>query len=360
MLNRRRFLLNAGAASLAAPLASMMLSRAGTAFAAEAGKPGEPGWRAFEVTTRVDLADAEGAAQLWLPVIQSAEGYQKASAPKWSTAADSARLAQDPTYAAGILHVNWSGEASPSVEMKQIVSTRDRDASQGLKATADELALELQPTPSMPTDGIVKATAMKIVGDRTRPEDRARAIYDWVVDNTFRDAKVQGCGSGNVRQMLETGYFGGKCADISSLFVALSRAAGIPARDVFGIRVADSGTFKCIGKSGDISKAQHCRAEIYLEPQGWVPVDPADVRKVVLEEKLPLDNPAVQAFRAKSFGNWEMNWVGFNSARDIVLPGGHEREDFLMYPCALTKWGTPDCLNPATFAYSITSREITA
>lgn len=142
--------------------------------------------------------------------------------------------------------------------------------------------------------------------------------------------------------------------------MSLARAAGLPARDVFGIRVADSADFKSLGRSGDITKAQHCRAEVYLDAHGWVPVDPADVRKVVLEENLPLDNPAVRGFREKAYGNWEMNWVGYNTARDLVLPGGELRQGFLMYPAAVTSRGELDCLNPQTFAYSITSREITA
>jgi hypothetical protein len=53
--------------------------------------------------------------------------------------------------------------------------------------------------------------------------------------------------------------------------------------EIFGIRVADSNVMKSLGKSGDITKAQHCRAEVYIDSKGWFPVDPADVRKVVLE-----------------------------------------------------------------------------
>lgn len=106
------------------------------------------------------------------------------------------------------------------------------------------------------------------------------------------------CGTGDIRAMLETGNLSGKCADLSSLFVGLARSVGLPARDVFGIRVADSRFgYKSLGKSGDISKAQHCRAEVWLSGFGWVPVDPADVRKVVLEEKpgLSLGDPLVLA-----------------------------------------------------------------
>jgi transglutaminase-like putative cysteine protease len=145
--------------------------------------------------------------------------------------------------------------------------------------------------------------------------------------------------------------------------VGLARAAGFPARDVYGIRVAESRQFPSLGKSGDISKAQHCRAEVFLEDAGWFPVDPADVRKVVLEQKLPLEHPDVAALRERLFGNWEMNWIGYNSATDIELPGaGTEQPNFafLMYPCAITAKGQPNALDPAGFHYEIAAREIPA
>ena len=40
--------------------------------------------------------------------------------------------------------------------------------------------------------------------------------------------------------MLESKDLGGKCADLNALYVGLARASGLPARDVYGIRVAKS------------------------------------------------------------------------------------------------------------------------
>jgi signal transduction histidine kinase len=140
----------------------------------------------------------------------------------------------------------------------------------------------------------VLSKAREIVGARTAPLENARAIYDWIVDNTFRRAETRGCGLGNIAFMLETGDMGGKCADINSLYVGLARAAGLPARDFFGIRVAESAVSKSLGKSGDITKAQHCRAEVFIEGKGWLPVDPADVRKVVLEEGVAVESDKVK------------------------------------------------------------------
>lgn len=156
-------------------------------------------------------------------------------------------------------------------------------------------------TELLPTDGIVQETAQEIVKDvRGGHLEQARAIYEWVVENTFRDPQTRGCGIGDIKSMLETRNLGGKCADLNAMFVGLCRAAGIPARDVYGVRVATSQLgFKSLGKNGDITKAQHCRAEFYLEGHGWVPVDPGDVRKVVLEEQpgLTLDDEVVKRAR---------------------------------------------------------------
>src|SRR5207247_3965458 len=170
--------------------------------------------------------------------------------------------------------------------------TRDRQVDLNKKPDAsiqeDKAVLDYFKKPSklIKTDGIVADTARGITQGKKSDVDKARAIYAWIVDNTFRDPKVRGCGIGDISTMLETGYLGGKCADLNALYVGLARAAGLPARDVYGIRVAKSEMgYKSLGASSEnVTKAQHCRAEVYLGDYGWVPVDPADVRKVVLEE----------------------------------------------------------------------------
>jgi transglutaminase-like putative cysteine protease len=92
----------------------------------------------------------------------------------------------------------------------------------------------LRPTKLLPTDGIVKATAYQITSGAKTDVEKARAIYEWIVENTFRDPKTRGCGRGDIRFMLESRDLGGKCADLNALYVGLARAAGLPARDVYG------------------------------------------------------------------------------------------------------------------------------
>src|SRR5438105_13245467 len=90
-------------------------------------------------------------------------------------------------------------------------------------------------------DGLVRETALLRVAKGARTDlEKGRAIYEWIVQNTLRDPKTRGCGTGNIKAMLESGNLGGKCADLNGLFVGFARSLGVPARDVYGIRVASS------------------------------------------------------------------------------------------------------------------------
>jgi transglutaminase-like putative cysteine protease len=112
-----------------------------------------------------------------------------------------------------------------------------------------------------------------------------------------------------------------------------------------------------------VTRAQHCRAEFFAQGRGWVPVDPADVRKVALEEppgNLALEDPKVEAARKRLFGNWEMNWLAYNMGHDVKLPNATKAPTlpFLMYINAEADGELRDQLEPDSVRYTITSREI--
>lgn len=376
-VNSRREFLKAGvalAAVAAAPHAAFAQAAGPAAAAAFAPKPGK--WRDFEVVTVLDVKPVEGKAgpaQAWVPLPSyTASDWMKPGESSWKTNAAKAEMVKDPHYGAQMLHLTWAeGEAKPSVEITTRFSTRDRATDftkPGTVAalTPDERALFLAATDLIPTDGIVKATADKITAGKASDLEKSRAIYEWVVENTYRNAATRGCGTGDVGSLLASGNLGGKCADLNALFVGLNRAAGIPARDLYGIRVAPSAFgYKSLGaNSPTISKAQHCRAEVWLEGFGWVAADPADVRKVVLEEppgKNALDDAKVLAARKALFGSWEGNWLAYNDGHDIALPGSAgPKLGFLMYPQAKVASLRHDCLDPDAFAYVIKASEVAA
>lgn len=364
---RRREFLTTGAA-LAAGLALPRRALADTAFA-----PKPDAWRTFAITTRVEIVKPSGKAQAWLPVPSVTEpDWMQPLGNEWKTNATAATVTSEPKYGAQMLHVEWAdGEPAPVVELVSRFSTRDRAVDLSRRGPVHELPaaerkLYTEATELIPTDGIVKTTADRIVGWAFSDVEKARRIYEWIVDNTFRDPKTRGCGIGDIASMLKTDNFGGKCADLNALYVGLARAAGLPARDVYGIRVVPSKFgYKSLGAGSEVvSKAQHCRAEVFLSGFGWVPVDPADVRKVVLEEPpghLSLDDPKVRAARATLFGAWEMNWLAYNFAHDIALPGSSgPKVGFLMYPQAEVGGERLDSLEPDAFKYAITAKETAA
>ena len=326
-------------------------------------------WRVFELTTQVDVLFPVGATRVWLPVpLREDTDWQKGLGDRWTSDRGDLVLASDPAYGAAFVSAAWPQDSTASLTLTSRVATRDRS----VDVTRNAAPAALDPvvarrythaTSLLPTDGIVLETAQLITRGAQTDVECARALYDWICDNTFRDPKVRGCGTGNIKFMLESRNLGGKCADLNALFVGMARSLGIPARDVYGIRVASSASgYKSLGPvTPVISKSQHCRAEFYDETAGWVPVDPADVRKVVLEEQggIPLDDPTTRKARAKLFGQWEMNWLAYNTGNDVSLPGaGKGTIPFLMYPQSETGGQRVDSLDADNFKYTITSKEL--
>ena len=364
-MRRRSFIQAGAAATLLAPLPRFALAQQ---------LPYDPrpaGWRTFEITTRVELLKPAGASRAWVPLPSVESDYQKLIGNTWSGNGAS-RIARDGKYGAAMVVSEWSAsEKAPVVEVVSVFSTQNRavDFSQrnpAIKLDAASAKFSVAPTELIPTDGIVRKTAQEITRGKTSDLDKSRAIYDWIVDNTFRNPKTRGCGVGDIKAMLESGDLSGKCADLNALYVGLARAVDLPARDVYGLRVARSEFgYRSLGVgSPNVTRAQHCRAEVFLTGYGWVPVDPADVRKVVLEEKpqpTTLADPVVPPVRARLFGAWEMNWLAYNDAHDIKLPGSSGPAlAFLMYPQAETGTERLDSLDPDNFKYTITAREIKA
>ena len=368
-MNRRMFL---KVSATAAVVASHLPGLASVARAQQKDFTPRPGtWRTFEITTRVEVLQPSGVARVWLPAPSVVSDYQQSIENNWAGNAKVMRIATEPRYGAVMLYAEFAeGEAAPMVELTSRFKTQDRAVDWSRKTPGREdagaLAFWTQPTELMPTDGIVRDTARDITKGASSDVDKTRAVYDWVMANAYREPKVRGCGIGDVRTMLETRNFGGKCADINALFVALLRSSGVPSRDIYGIRVGPSAFgYKALGaSSANVSRAQHCRAEVYLREHGWVAMDPADVAKVAREETsewLKVDHATVKPVRARLFGGWEGNWIGYNMGHDIALPQGTVKSKlgFLMYPQAETDAGRLDSLDPDNFKYTITTREIT-
>lgn len=210
-----------------------------------------------------------------------------------------------------------------------------------------DYALYLQATSLAPLDPNITELAASITTGRPGLLEKTRAIYDWTVEHTARNPETRGCGAGNVCELLNDPC--GKCADISSIFIALCRASGVPAREVLGLRMSKE-------PIRDITTWQHCWAEFFLPGAGWISVDPADVRKKMLHENLSIDDPATAAYREYFFGGLDAYRIKVGAGRDIHLSpeAGGGSINYLMYPFAQIGDQTLDWLDPENFTYSIT------
>ncbi len=366
---RRTFLKNTAAAAMAASMPALALAQAAPTrreFAPVAGA-----WRTFEVTTRVDVQDPQGITRVWVPVPSVNGDYQRSLESSFSSNG-ATRFMQDGVDGAKMVYAEFpAGSAMPFVEITSRVQTQNRaiDWTQKTAApeSADTLRYFTRPTALIPTDGIVRKTALEATQGAKTDVEKAQKIYDWIVANTYREPKVRGCGEGDIKSMLETGNLGGKCADLNALLVGLCRSVGVPARDVYGIRLVPSafGYKELSGTPTSLKGAQHCRSEVYLKGYGWVGMDPADVAKVMRLETAEwiktTQHPVVAPVNKALFGGWEGNWMAYNTAHDVALPNTKAPKlGFFMYPIAETVEGRVDPYSPDAFKYQITAREIKA
>jgi len=308
------------------------------------------------VTVEVNLsAQKTGeSARLWLPYPFSDRQQTIGDIRVNGDFADSG-VYTDKIHGTPILYAEWPKEATSRklslsfrVERQEVRMTNLPEKEPQWNPA--DYAAYLQATSLGPIDGEVKKLAAQIVKGKKTVLAKAKAIYDWTVANMYRDPATRGCGKGDVCTLLRKP--GGKCTDISSVYVALCRAAGVPAREVFGVR---------LGKKAeeDITTWQHCWVEFFLPGSGWVPVDPADVRKAILVEKLEPNDPKVQEYRDYFWAGLDPYRFAVASGRDLVLnpPQAGAPLNTFGYPYAEVGGQPLDFYDAKAFAYRIGYRE---
>ena len=285
-----------------------------------------------EVTVQVNLnapADAKNV-RLWIPYPVSDE-HQNIEDIRVKGNFSQSGVYREGENGSMALYAEWEGAMRErtltytfKVKRKEVIK-KDFPKKE-LPFSKEEFSQYLKATSLGPTTGKVKELAEKITKGKKTNLEKARAIYDWIVNNMHRDPNIKGCGFGDVEKLLVS--MGGKCGDIHSVFVALTRSVGVPSREIFGIRIPK-------GKEGDMTKAQHCWAEFYMPGYGWVPVDPSDVRKAMLEKKTS-DLKDVKDLVEYFFGAIEENRIAYQTGRDLVLNPAQkgEKMNYFMYPYA--------------------------
>jgi len=162
-LNRRQYPMQRRALLKAAPAAGTVAAVKLIVACAQA-----KGWRSFEVSAHLEIAQAKGAVHAWMPLPLSQDtDYFKTLANSCSGNSERAEIVYDPTYRAAMVSAFFkAGEMQPALDVISRFTVRERNvvlkAGAGMLASREEQAPYLKPPELMPTDGIVKKTADEI------------------------------------------------------------------------------------------------------------------------------------------------------------------------------------------------------
>lgn len=300
------------------------------------------------VTYSIDMSsyDKGKAVKVWLPIPTTSD-YQEIGYTAYDASGGKAELTED-SNGNKMLYIEWDKDTEPSsrtatcsFHVDRYEYLRPNLVENG--TVGDDMKEYLESTSTVPVDGEVKAKAEEITKGKTTVLEKARAIYDWIIENMNRDESVKGCGTGDVCTLLSSKA--GKCTDINSVFVGLCRAAGIPARETFGVRI----------NAEDITKNQHCWAQFYLPGTGWVFADPADVLKAVLKNNWSKDSDETKEKAEYYWGSVDAERVSLSTGRDVELnpkQSGDKLNNF-GYPYAEVDGTAVDYYDPTTFVYKI-------
>ena len=144
--------------------------------------------------------------------------------------------------------------------------------------------------PLMEVDQRIRDMADKACGEERDPARQAMLLLKTVAENEdhySKDPSKPKCGRGSASDCLDHG--GGCCSDMHSLFIALARARGIPARIQYGYRLLDA-------KAGaSFDPGYRCWVEFFIPGAGWVPTDV--VAADAAEEANPLRWASLSAAR---------------------------------------------------------------
>ena len=298
----------------------------------------------------VDAYQAARKVRLWVPYPVSNEN-QKITDVKVDGNYSSSGVYAESEYGNTMLYAEWEEpqdkpELSFSFKVERNEIIRKNFPGKEASSLPPETKKFLASSDLVPTSGVCLDVAEKETKGKTTSLAKAEAIYDYLVETYKRDDSVVGCGTGDVSQLLAGKK--GKCADIHSVFAGLNRSVGVPAKEIFGIRMPSEGQ--------DMTKNFHCRGEFYMPGYGWVPADASDVLKLMLKENLTLNDQKVKDARSYYFGAQTETYIDFGTGRDLALNPPQEggKLNYFMYPYAEVDGKPLDYLSQQDLKYTVT------
>ena len=261
----------------------------------------------FEFIYRAKLPQISDAGRLWLP-LPASDTFQRVQI-KSITAPQPWRELDEPEHGNKIAFLSLG----PADSGKMIeVCYRIKRFEKSEYAVREPMAQKyLQPERLVPTNETFRAIAQQVTRGKRTDMSRARALYDHVIQK-LRYAKYgSGWGHGDAVYACDRGA--GNCSDFHAYFIALARAAGIPARFAVGVAIPSE------RNAGGID-GYHCWAEFFADGK-WVPVDVSEADK----------NASLADYY---FGHHPANRLELSKGRDLIVQPGPASGpiNFLAYP----------------------------
>jgi transglutaminase-like putative cysteine protease len=267
----------------------------------------------YSFTVR-DIPSGADTVSAWVPVPpsnerQCVEGLKVVSGSRH-------QVVEDDEYGNRFLHFHLTpderGEAEVTVKYRVTRRAYDALGAENLETrTKAPLSRFLEPDRLVQTDGVVAEEARRVAGRAASALERARLLYDHVVDTMSYDKSGEGWGRGDALYACDVRR--GNCTDFHSLFIGEARSLAIPARFVMGVPLPPGEL------EGEIA-GYHCWTEFHIDGKGWVPVDASEASKD-------------KSRRDDLFGGLDADRVEFTLGRDIALPGAEAGPlNYVIYP----------------------------
>lgn len=236
--------------------------------------------RTYRVQQTVTLGDVPAGARSvsWWIAIPDDDPCQQVLDLTVASAPGDWRIVREPDHGNRFLYVEAKSPPAGSLSAKVDFTLRRRSvfvdvdpARVGSIAAADRAlyADELRhDAPHMQVTPAIRKLADEACGAETNLALQAQKLLGLVADTAdhySKDPSKPNCGVGDAADCLSNG--GGCCTDLHSLFIALARSRGIPARLQMGYRLKEANAGK------DADPGYRCWVEYFAPGYGWVPAD---------------------------------------------------------------------------------------
>jgi len=189
-----------------------------------------------------------------------------------------------------------------------------------IKQEATELSkIHTKSSSLIPSDSSqIKMAVNSIVNREQNPYMKAKAIYDWIINN------IKISDSDTSKSLIETlEQKRGDSYSAALLYTALARAAGVPCIPVAGVLVNQNG-----------HTLRHYWAEFWIDGLGWLPVDPAmgaGAVKLTDNPNRQLNDETEKDLVNFYFGNLDNQRIAF-SRGELILSQIENRGKIISHP----------------------------